>query len=63
MGIGLAFGLGWVLERLSSEVYLVFSVNVIVLAVACSTFIGLAFGFWPARSAARLNPIDAFLRQ
>ena len=63
LGIGLAFGLGWVLERLSSEVHLVFSANAIVLAVACSTFIGLAFGFWPARSAARLNPIDALSRQ
>ena len=63
LGIGLAFGLGWVLERLSSEVHLVFSANAILLAVACSTFIGLAFGFWPARSAARLNPIDALSRQ
>ena len=63
LGIGLAFGLGWVLERLSSEVHLVFSANAILLAVACSSFIGLAFGFWPARSAARLNPIDALSRQ
>jgi macrolide transport system ATP-binding/permease protein len=33
-----------------------------VWAFACSTLIGVVFGFMPARSAARLNPIDALAR-
>ena len=34
-------------------------VNVIVLAFAFSGAVGIFFGFYPARQAARLNPIDA----
>jgi macrolide transport system ATP-binding/permease protein len=34
-------------------------INVIVLAFAFSGAVGVFFGFYPARQAARLNPIDA----
>jgi macrolide transport system ATP-binding/permease protein len=39
-----------------------FSTAPILLALGCSTFIGVAFGFMPARRAAMLNPIEALSR-
>jgi macrolide transport system ATP-binding/permease protein len=33
------------------------------LALLCSTLIGIAFGFFPAKRAAHLNPIDALSRE
>ena len=35
------------------------SVQSVLLATAFSTAVGVGFGFWPARKAAALNPIDA----
>ncbi len=40
-----------------------FSVTSIVVAVITSSIIGIVFGYMPARSAARLNPIDALARE
>jgi macrolide transport system ATP-binding/permease protein len=34
-------------------------VNVMILAFAFSGAVGVFFGFYPARQASRLNPIDA----
>ncbi len=63
IGVGLALGLGWALGRLSSEFTVVFSTASIVAAFACSTLIGVAFGFLPARSAAQLDPVEALARE
>jgi macrolide transport system ATP-binding/permease protein len=41
---------------------MVFSAKSLVAAVACSTVIGVAFGFLPARNAARLDPVQALAR-
>jgi macrolide transport system ATP-binding/permease protein len=35
----------------------------IIAAFASSTLIGIAFGFMPARSAARLDPVEALMRE
>ena len=37
----------------------VLDVPTILLAVGFSALMGVAFGYWPARRAARLEPIDA----
>jgi len=63
IGVSLALGLGWAFGRLSSEYLMVFSTSSIVAAFACSTLIGVAFGFLPARSAAQLDPVDALARE
>jgi macrolide transport system ATP-binding/permease protein len=41
---------------------MVYSTTSIVAAFACATLIGIAFGFLPARNAARLDPVDALSR-
>lgn len=59
--------LGIVLDQLAGFVFsfvgagfsMVYSLNSIIAAFACSSIIGVAFGFLPARNAARLNPVKA----
>lgn len=64
LGIALALGLGWGIDKVAAGQFrLVFSVQAIALAVVCASLIGLSFGYWPARNAARLNPVEALARQ
>ncbi len=62
LGIGAALGFGAVFARFSKDFTLVFSANAMLAAFACSTLIGVVFGFLPARSAARLDPVEALAR-
>ena len=58
IGIILAIGMSaWLAGILL--VPFVFNPNIVVLAFAFSVAVGIAFGFFPARKAARLDPIDA----
>jgi putative ABC transport system permease protein len=54
--------LGWVVSTFVSRTGLVTTVvsaDIVILAVSVSVGIGLFFGFYPAWSASRLNPIEA----
>jgi macrolide transport system ATP-binding/permease protein len=43
--------------------HLDYSAVSIVAAFVSSTLIGIVFGFMPARSAARLDPVEALMRE
>ncbi|MBT2375235.1 MacB family efflux pump subunit [Pseudomonas fluorescens] len=62
IGISLSLGIGSLFSLFVKEWEMVFSVGSIVTAFACSTMIGIVFGFVPARNAARLDPIEALAR-
>jgi macrolide transport system ATP-binding/permease protein len=40
----------------------IFTAAPIVIAFACAFLTGIVFGYLPARKAARLDPIDALVR-
>lgn len=58
IGIGLGIGASKLIG-LASGMSTVISVPTIILSFAFSMAIGLIFGIYPARKAAKLNPIDA----
>ena len=62
IGIALSFAIGYLFTLFIKEWEMVFSMGSIVTAFACSTLIGIVFGFVPARNAARLDPIEALAR-
>jgi putative ABC transport system permease protein len=57
IGILLAFGIGALLS-LTGMPYSI-SPFIIMIAVAFAGFVGIFFGYYPARKAAKLYPIDA----
>lgn len=58
VGLGLGFGMSQ-LAMESMDVKLVFSPSVALISFGSALFIGVVFGFLPARRAAGLNPIEA----
>ena len=60
-GLGVAFSLtlGWLVNTFATGFGMLFSTASIVLALACSSSIGIIFGYMPAKNASNLNPIDA----
>ncbi|MFT3722850.1 MAG: MacB family efflux pump subunit [Hyphomonadaceae bacterium] len=63
LGVALALSFGVIFPLFNSTFTLDYSAASIVLAFACSTAIGVAFGFLPARSASKLDPIEALARE
>lgn len=61
IGIGLSYLLGWALS--GTEYALIYSTTSVIVAFACSSFIGLLFGYLPARNASRLDPVEALARE
>ena len=62
-GVGLAFAIGGLFALFVNAFPMAYSLDAIVLALACSSAIGIVFGFMPARNASRLNPIQALVRE
>jgi macrolide transport system ATP-binding/permease protein len=58
-GIALSGLVGTVFNAVTRDFSMSFSTASILLALGCSTAIGVIFGFMPARNASRLNPIEA----
>jgi macrolide transport system ATP-binding/permease protein len=59
VGIGLALAIGVGFSLSGSSFTLVYSTASIVVACLCSTLIGIAFGYLPARNASELDPVVA----
>ena len=63
LGIGVSYLIGVVFSLLVTNFAMAYSAGSMLLALACSSVIGIVFGFMPARNASRLNPIDALSRE
>lgn len=63
LGIALSLLIGQIFAAFSSSFSMVYSMTSIVVAFACSTLIGVLFGFLPARNAAQLDPVVALTRE
>lgn len=62
-GIALSYGISILFNNLVTNFAMTFSTMSIIMAVVCSTMIGIIFGFMPARNASKLNPITALSRE
>lgn len=63
IGILLASGIIWAFNSLGSNFKMILSPESVIIAVLCSTLIGIVFGYIPARNASRLNPITALAQE
>jgi putative ABC transport system permease protein len=58
LGIVLAFGISFVMNRFTA-IDTVINPQIVIIAALFSGAVGIFFGYYPARKAARMNPIDA----
>ncbi|MDN5097958.1 ABC transporter permease [Aliarcobacter butzleri] len=58
IGIFLGLGIGYTIVNMMQLPFIINN-QIIVISFVFSTLIGIIFGYFPARKAARLNPIDA----
>lgn len=58
IGIALGLGIGFTTVTIMQLPFII-NYEIIIVAFVFSTLIGVVFGYFPAKKAARLNPIDA----
>jgi putative ABC transport system permease protein len=58
IGICLGLSIGYVSVNMLDLAFII-NEQIIIISFAFSTLIGVFFGYFPARKAAKLNPIDA----
>jgi putative ABC transport system permease protein len=57
-GVAIGVGSGELIRKLV-DIPVQLNVPIIFIAISSAAFVGIFFGFYPARKASRLNPIDA----
>ncbi len=57
-GVVIGVGTGELIRQMS-EIPVLLNVPIIFVAISSATFVGIFFGFYPAKKASRMNPIDA----
>ncbi|HHW4403397.1 TPA: MacB family efflux pump subunit [Aeromonas hydrophila] len=62
-GVLLSLLVGVLFEHFNSQFTLSYSLDAVLMAFFCSSLIGVLFGFFPARRAARMDPIHALERE
>ncbi|MBS5049971.1 MAG: FtsX-like permease family protein, partial [Desulfovibrionaceae bacterium] len=62
-GVLISVVIGAAFNSLVQDFTMAFSSGSVLLALACSTLIGVVFGYMPARNASRLNPVEALARE
>lgn len=63
IGVILSLGIGLLFSQFSSTFSMVYSATSIITAFVCSSLIGVIFGFFPAKRAAKMDPIRALERE
>ncbi|QIM66682.1 macrolide ABC transporter permease/ATP-binding protein MacB [Mannheimia granulomatis] len=63
IGILFAIAIITTFNTLGENFKMILSVQSVVVAVLCSTLIGIIFGYLPARNASQLNPINALAQE
>ena len=62
VGILVAYAAGFGINQLKMDLSVGFSASSIIIALGASSAIGMLFGYFPARRAAQLAPIEALER-
>ena len=63
LGVLLSIALIFAFNALSTDFPMILSVGSIFLGLLSSVLIGVIFGFFPAKNAANLNPINALSKE